>query len=190
MSDRPAVVVALEDLLAFLRRERVEWMLLGGMAVRVLALPRPTYDLDLMVAVDEEGVARFAEAAEAGGFVVPEEHRRGFMDRLQGLGKIAISVLVGTRPVRVDVFLTAPEYQKAAFARRTRHSTDLGELWLISPEDLLLHKLLADRPRDRADVQDLLLVHGAVDMGYVTPWARHLGVEDRLAKALQEAGRS
>jgi hypothetical protein len=115
---------------------------------------------------------------------VDEPHLRGFVDRLQGLSKIAMSVPTGDRWVPVDVFLSGSEYQRTAFARRRRHETDLGPLWLISVEDLLLHKLIADRPRDRADVADLLLVAGSLDETYLRRWAERLGVLERLEKAL------
>ena len=52
---------------------------------------------------------------------------------------------------------------------------------VMAAEDLLLHKLLANRPRDRSDVADLLLVGGALEMEYVRTWAEHLGVSARLA---------
>ena len=59
----------------------------------------------------------------------------------------------------------------------------------MSAEDLLLHKLLADRPRDRSDVADLLLVCGQLDHAYLRSWAGRLGIQARLDKTLREAGR-
>ena len=187
MSKPPPLAEALETLLDFLDREDTAYMLMGGLAVRTLAIPRPTFDLDLMVAVDEAGAAEFARAADREGFSVDDPHLRGFVDRLAGLAKIAFQVQAADRWIPVDVFLTEAEYQRAAFARRCRHETELGPLWLISAEDLLLHKLLADRPRDRADVADLLLVVGKLDEDYLQSWADRLGVRDRLDKAFRAA---
>lgn len=184
MTDDLPVVRALRSLLAFLARERIDYMLMGGMAVRTLAIPRPTFDVDLQVVTGEAGAKAFAQRAAQEGYSVDEPHLRGFVDRLQGLSKIAMSVPTGDRWVPVDVFLSGSEYQRAAFARRRRHDTDLGPLWLISVEDLLLHKLIADRPRDRADVADLLLVAGSLDETYLRRWAERLGVLERLEKAL------
>lgn len=96
---------------------------------------------------------------------------------------------VGDRWVRVEAFVLATEYQRAAFARRATLDSDLGPIAVVAPEDLVLHKLLADRPRDRADIADLFLVAGALNLEYLRHWARRLGVEDRLDVALREAGR-
>lgn len=47
-------------------------------------------------------------------------------------------------------------------------------------------KLLANRPRDRADVADLLLVVGEVDGAYLGSWAARLGVERELRDCLAD----
>jgi hypothetical protein len=65
-------------------------------------------------------------------------------------------------------------------------ATDLGDAAVISPEDLILMKLLANRPRDRADVADLLLVVGEVDGAYLGSWAARLGVERELRDCLAD----
>jgi hypothetical protein len=189
LSDRPPLLDALDRVLRFLSARRIDYMLLGGMAVRTLSIPRPTYDLDLMVAVRVEDVGRFAGWAQEEGWLVGEEHLRGFVDRLRGLAKLAVSIPVGERTIPVDLFVLGSEYQRAAFDRRALHATDLGEVSLISAEDLLLHKLLADRPRDRADIADLLAVTGPLDADYLRGWAARLGVEGALGRALREAGR-
>jgi hypothetical protein len=180
LTDDLPVVRALRSLLAFLERERIDYMLMGGMAIRTLAIPRPTFDVDLQVVTGEAAAKAFAQRAAQEGYSVDEPFLRGFVDHLQGLSKIAMSVPTGDRWVPVDVFLSGSEYQQTAFGRRRRHDTDLGPLWLISPEDLLLHKLIADRPRDRADIADLLLVTGPMDETYLHEWAKRLGVLERL----------
>jgi hypothetical protein len=182
MEDLP-LIQALRSLLAFLAREQVDYMLLGGMAIRTLAIPRPTYDLDLQLVTGEADSKAFALRSAQEGYSVDEPHLRGFVDHLRGLSKISMSVPAGDRWVPVDVFLSGSDYQRAAFARRRRHDTDLGPLWLVSPEDLLLHKLIANRPRDRADIADLLLVTGPMDEAYLREWAARLGVSERLEEA-------
>jgi len=187
LTDDLPVVRALRSLLAFLARERIDYMLMGGIAIRTLAIPRPTFDVDLQVVTSEADAKAFAQRAAQEGYSVDEPHLRGFVDHLQGLSKIAMSVPTGDRWVPVDVFLSGSEYQRTAFARRRGHETDLGPLWLISTEDLLLHKLLADRPRDRADIADLLLVTGPLDETYLRKWAERLGVSERLEEARRGA---
>ena len=185
----PPVAEALREVLAFLATQHVDYMVMGGLAVRVLALPRTTLDVDVMVAVDDSEVGHLAEEAAKAGFLVDEAFQRGYVDRLAGLGKFHFQVVLGARSVRVDVFVLGSDYQRVAFRRRRLHETDLGPLVVMSAEDLLLHKLMANRPRDRSDVADLLLVGGALEMAYVRTWADRLGITPRLTEALREAGR-
>jgi hypothetical protein len=180
---------ARDRLFAFLGAHGVDDMLLGGLAVRLHAIPRPTYDTDLLVGIGAEGVGRLASAAVAAGFSVPEEHARGFVDRLAGLSKFSLGVPVGDRIVSADLLVLGSDFQKTAFGRCVRVPVDGGDEWAVSVEDLLLHKLLAFRPRDQADISDLLLVAGPLDQRHLVAWAKRLGVEDRLREVFRVAGR-
>lgn len=59
---------------------------------------------------------------------------------------------------------------------------------VISPEDLLLYKLVAYRNKDRAAIERLLAIQSALDWEHVRRWAARLGVTSRLEEALREAG--
>jgi hypothetical protein len=58
--------------------------------------------------------------------------------------------------------------------------------WIVSPEDLILLKLLARRPRDLSDVGDVLFMSGQLDETYMRHWAAELGIADELERALGE----
>ena len=53
---------------------------------------------------------------------------------------------------------------------------------------LILVKLLANRPKDRVDVSDILFVQGTLDEAYMRRWAATLGIAVELEDALS-AGR-
>jgi hypothetical protein len=65
------------------------------------------------------------------------------------------------REVDVDAFLAETPFQEQLLSRRQRVALDNLEVWLVSPEDLILLKLLAGRPRDIADIGDVLFTQGA-----------------------------
>jgi hypothetical protein len=71
-------------------------------------------------------------------------------------------------------------------ARRRRHEIDDLPIWFVSPEDLVLLKLLSGRPRDVADVGDVLFTQGQLDEEYLRAWAHELGVLDQLQGVLAE----
>jgi len=60
-----------------------------------------------------------------------------------------------------------------------------NQAWVVTPEDLVLLKLIAGRPRDLGDIQDTLTAQGQLDAKDLSHWAERLGVSDRLDEALK-----
>ena len=57
-------------------------------------------------------------------------------------------------------------------SRRARQPLDDRPVWLVSPEDLILLKLIAQRPRDLANVGDVLFMQGQLDESYLRRWVQ------------------
>lgn len=54
----------------------------------------------------------------------------------------------------------------------------------MSPEDLILLKVAAARPRDLGDIEDVLLAQVDLDEVSMRRWAKELGVEEKLEEVL------
>lgn len=160
-------------------------MVMGGVAVAVHAIPRPTLDVDLTIRADPDHLLRFLEAANQAGFIVPDHYRFGFTDSLKGMSKLQLSCFVGDIEHDVDLFLVTTDYQAAAFDRRLRATLAGHDIWVISAEDLVLHKLLTGRGRDESDVDDVLFLQGPFDLDYMRRWAEVLDVLSVLNGKLQ-----
>lgn len=163
---------------------------MGGFSVRHWALPRSTYDVDFAVAVEGETRLRPLRAFDAAGFVVDRRFLTGFTDTLAGMHKVSVSSFDSGAVWNVDVFLATTPFVRAAFDRRVRTEAEGRELAVVSVEDLLSLELLANRTKDRFDVEDILLVRGPLDLASMRKWAGHLGVTDRPNVALRESGRA
>ena len=125
----------------------------------------------------------------ANGFHVDPHFQSGFRDMLEGMEKICIEHWTPeARRIEVDVFLVTTAYQQAAFARRVRVRIDSRQVWILSAADLVLHKLVAGRAKDRADIQNILLIQGVPDSEYLHAWDKRLDVTDALRQAIAEAG--
>lgn len=180
-----AVALRLIDLL---EGNAVPYALMGGLAVPVWGIPRATYDVDVVLSVDDAGLRLFVELAEREGFEVGPEYESGFRDALEGMEKIRIEWWTQrSRRIEVDVFLVTTRYQEEAFSRRRRVRLDGRDVWVLSAADLILHKLVAGRPKDLADIQNILLVQGVPDEGYLEHWAERLRVAEALRKAVRDA---
>jgi len=172
-----------------LERRQAPYLIMGGIAVPVWGIPRATYDIDVTLSLGPGEVDALLAAAKAEGFEIEAPFEKGFRDLLHGMQKLAMSWwTTESRRVEVDVFLVTTPYQAAAFARRVRVRLEDREMWILSPADLILHKLVAGRPKDLADIQNILAIQGFVDAEYVRGWAATLGVEARLEASLAQAG--
>lgn len=186
MSRHPVFTLA-SSFLSMLEAAGIPYMLMGGLSVRFWALPRPTYDLDVTVSADESQLGALLLRLEEEGFLVSPEVKKGWRDVLAGMKKVSVHKFIDRDSWRVDIFLVTTEYQRAAFSRRRKAKLLGKDVWAISPEDLILHKLIAGRERDLADVAEILAITRDLDLAYLRRWAPVLGVasilDDRLGRA-------
>lgn len=157
----------------------------GGIAVRIHGIPRPTHDADFTVALDRQRLTEFFQRAMDAGYTVAEPYLRGWVDQVAGMPLVKLRMYLEDHGVDVDVFLAESEFQDSLLARRQCEDFQGGRIWFVSPEDLILLKLVAGRPRDLVDVQDILFVQGQLDEPYLRRWAAALGVSERLEEALR-----
>jgi nucleotidyltransferase AbiEii toxin of type IV toxin-antitoxin system len=155
----------------------VAFMLTGSFAMAHYTTPRMTRDIDIVVALSLDGVDRIVSAL-AGDFYVDADDARAAVrtERLFNLMHYASGV-------KVDLIVRkSSEYRALEFSRRTRVRIGAIETWIVSPEDLILSKLIwaSDSASElqRRDVRQLL--GGPVDVEYLRKWARVLGVESAL----------
>ena len=69
------------------------------------------------------------------------------------------------------------DYQSVALDRATDH--------VLTAEDVIVHKLIAWRPRDRNDIASILDTGIELDDEYIRHWASEWDVADRWEQALE-----
>lgn len=165
----------------------------GSLASSIHGTPRSTQDVDLVADLLPSRVPDFV-AALAGEFYVDDLMIREAMARGGAFNVVHVPTMF-----KADVFLMqhdAWSVEEMARARREQvHVEDLiVHVRFATPEDTLLHELtwykLGDLVSDRqwADVRGIVRVQGtALDLEYLRHWARALGVDELLHRALQEA---
>jgi hypothetical protein len=175
---------ALRDFVGLFEQLETPYAIMGGIAVRVYGIPRPTHDVDFTLAIDRGRLPDLYAAVEALGYTVPEAYAGGWVDQVAGMPLVKFRLFLEGRGVDIDVFLAESRYQEELLGRRRRDQIDDLDVWFVSPEDLILLKLLAGRPRDVADVGDILFTQGQLDETYLRLWADQLGVRAALESVL------
>jgi hypothetical protein len=148
------------ELLQSLSDERVQYVLVGGLAVQLHGFLRATVDIDLVLAMDDANLDRFIEVAKRFGLqpVIPvpidalknarqieQWHREkgmlAFALREPQVGGSVIDVLV-----RPDV-----SFDKL-YAHAARGQLFGREVLIASIDDLIEMKRMANRPKDQLDI--------------------------------------
>lgn len=170
---------ALLEVASLLESLAVPYLIFGAVAVGIWGRIRSTLDVDFMVLTDSPGLDRVEAAAVAAGIVVDHRwlewnpQRRGIQVRL---------VL---EPFRADIVRAVSAHDEAAMARRRAIDWLGRSMPVVSPEDLLLQKLTAQRDYDLTDAVSIVEEQrGQLDEAYLDTWARRLGVEQELAYVL------
>ncbi|MES1255427.1 MAG: hypothetical protein ABUS56_07465 [Acidobacteriota bacterium] len=159
-------------------------MLTGSVAAGYYAEPRMTRDVDLVVELDAAAAARVANLFAPdflldAGTIAAAVRRRGMFNLIHIVAAVKIDMIV-----RKD-----SPYRREEFRRRRRVAIGGHEMWLVSPEDLILSKL--DWSKDsrselqQRDVRGLLRHAAALDHAYMERWADELGIRHLLREAKQ-----
>jgi hypothetical protein len=164
----------------------ISYAVMGGLAVRAHGIPRPTYDVDVTIVAARDELPGLCQRIRDMGYDVPEEYFMGWVDHVAGMPLIKAATFVESRTLVADIFLAETEYQQSVMSRRIRDTVNGFEAWIVTPEDLILLKLIAARPRDIGDIIDVLTMQLHLDEVYLRKWADHLGVRDKLESILAE----
>jgi hypothetical protein len=151
------------DLLKALSEAQVRYVLVGGMAVQLHGYFRATFDVDLVLAMDDENLARFIGVAKQIGLVpsipVPIDSLRNAAQIEQWhreKGMLAFSLREPKTGGGVVDVLVRPE---VPFDQLSKNAV-AGQLFsqqvmIASIDDLLTMKHCANRDKDKLDIAAL-----------------------------------
>jgi hypothetical protein len=142
---------------------------IGGCARNAYAEVRATKDVDFVVDADAQTYPRVAAALASRGF------RRGSAVGAEPGQVPDLELFRDDAGRRVDILFAHTAFERSALARRELREPYAGiEVSVVSPEDLIVYKLIAGRPQDRLDILAMLDAFAqsgrAIDWAYVERW--------------------
>jgi hypothetical protein len=151
------------DLLQSLMDGQVQYVLVGGLAVQLHGYMRSTFDIDLVLAMNDDNLTRFIDVAKRHGLTpgIPvsidslrdaEQIERWHREK----GMLAFSLREPQVGGGVVDVIVRPE---VSFERLMANAV-AGDLFgrhvpIASIDDLLVMKRVANRPKDRLDIEAL-----------------------------------
>lgn len=180
--DLSPLVQGITRLANILEELNVRYGIIGGIAAALHGIPRATADVDVLFAIEKIRLAAFLDRLASEGFSFPRQ------EVLKELSKDGLSQ-VEFQKRRVDLFMPVlPFFHKAL--ERTLTTTFFGQpIRVVSPEDLILFKLIAFRPQDQQDIQAILAIKGktGLQLDYLREWARRMvRPTDKKLKQLED----
>ena len=153
----------------------------GAIALGVWSDPRGTYDVDINLFVDHDGLDAALDVLASAGLEID----RAAATVADAAGEVLIGRAGG---LRVDLFTPSIPFAWEAMTTRRRLRSPLGEAYYLSPEATAIFKLLFFRAKDQLDVEKLVAVQGAdLDRTYVRRWmVEMMGEGDERVAAWDE----
>lgn len=151
------------EILQALAENNVEFVLVGGLAVQLHGYLRSTFDVDLVLAMNDANLARFIDVAKIHALkpVIPVEidalrDARQIDQWHREKGMVAFALRDPRAAGNVIDVLVRPEISFERLISNSVESRLSGHLIRIAGiDDLIVMKRAANRPKDRIDIEAL-----------------------------------
>jgi hypothetical protein len=154
------------EILEGLFKQKIRYLIIGGLGVNLYGVPRTTQDIDLIISMNRDNVLRLTAMLKGLGYrprlpVDPEKlaDPAEVKDWIHHRNMKAFSFIHSESAYKVvDIVLVHPLDFETAFKRRTVKSVQGLEFNLASIDDLIESKKFSGRPQD---LSDITLLHKA-----------------------------
>jgi len=143
----------------------IPYMIIGGQAVLLHGEPRLTRDIDVTLGVDAKAWERVRKAVGEIGLAPVVADVEDFVRTTN-----VLPVADSPTGVRVDLIFSFTPYESEAIRRGVTVLLQDTPVRFASAEDLIIHKLVAGRPRDIEDVSGVLARNPPLDEEYLVRW--------------------
>jgi hypothetical protein len=151
---RPPSADLLAALATVLRRRHVRWYLFGAQAVILHGRPRLTEDVDVTVDADAKQVSGLVAALGRAGFAPRVSDVETFVARAR-----VIPFLHRGTGIPLDMVIAGSGLEQEFLERATMADVGGIRVPVIAPDDLVITKVIAGRPKDLDDAGTVLAAH-------------------------------
>ena len=161
---------ALRALATYLEERQLPYMVIGGVANLAWGMPRSTFDIDVTVWTPAGTEPALIQALSTAFTALPAEPEKFAMET-----RVLPLEVEG---FRVDLILGQLPYEEQAIRRARLVDMEGVRVRICAPEDLIVHKILSERPQDLEDVRGIVRARGGrLARAYLDPLVRGLAAD-------------
>jgi Nucleotidyl transferase AbiEii toxin, Type IV TA system len=158
----------------------IPYILVGSFSTNAYGIPRSTEDADFVIELGEISITELARRLAPSIRIDPQ-----MSFETVTMSRRYVAEVVGTA-FKIEFFLLKDDpYSQERFRRRQLVTALDRQVWLPTPEDVIVTKLhwalLINRPKDRDDARDVIAVQrDRIDWDYVYRWCDEHGTRALL----------
>ena len=158
---------AIEALHRLLEKYNERGVIIGGIAVGLLGKPRYTADVDAMFLLSTQEIPQFLELARMEEIVPRIKDAEGFARNTRVL-------LLRHAPteIEIDISLGVLPFEEEMVERGSVKSFAKLSARLPTPEDLIIMKAIAHRPKDLEDIRTIVDNNPNLDHARIEHWVK------------------
>jgi len=164
------LVFLLKKVVNKLEKLKIPYMVTGGIAVSFWGLPRTTHDVDIVVKIREEDKNRVIRAFGKEFYISEKAVTEAIKNQF------TFNIVHYKSGLKIDFWLAKEtDFGDLEFKRRQKRKVFGKEIYFISPEDLILEKLLwfkkSQSTRHLEDTEGIIKI-SKPDLDYIKNWAK------------------
>ena len=167
-----------------LDKANIPYMVSGGIAVSFWGFPRTTHDIDIVIEAREKDKDKIMKIFEKDFYISDEAVEEAIKNQF------TFNIIDNKSGLKIDFWLIKKDaFGKSEFSRKIKKKIYGEDIYMISPEDLVLCKLMGfkETKSDRR-LQDAksILQTSKVNLKYIKLWAEKQGTIEILNSLMEE----
>jgi len=166
-SNKLPPIAAIQAMQKLIKRFDNAGVIIGGVAVGMISEPRSTADIDAMFTLELKDLKTFIKAAQTVGFSLR------YADAEQFARERRILLLVHEPTgIEADVSFGVLPFEFEVIERAIERPLGRLKIRIPTPEDLIIFKALAHRPKDMIDIQSIIQANPKLDRKRIRNWVK------------------
>lgn len=159
-------------------------VIIGGIAASLLGEPRATADIDAVLVLSIDELPHLLEVARLEGLSPRIADAETFARRHR-----VLLLHHDATKINVDISLGVLPFEVETVERGRLYRTDQMEIRLPTPEDLIIQKAVAHRPKDLADIEAVVASQPKLDWDRIRYWVQQFAEVLEMPELWQDISR-